>query len=126
MIRYLAVFTLLATGATAGQAQRDPVQTQIVLQVDSKAPVIPAAGDIALKVNDRVTPVSSLTPVKPAGAQVALLMMATTGVSLAIVAIGILAVGRAAFAGLRAEPGLSTGAANAMFDQSVSVVIVAT
>lgn len=74
MIRYLAVFTLLATGATAGQAQRDPVQTQIVLQVDSKAPVIPAAGDIALKVNDRVTPVSSLTPVKPAGAQVALLI----------------------------------------------------
>ncbi|MFI5262843.1 MAG: sensor histidine kinase, partial [Candidatus Limnocylindrales bacterium] len=59
-------------------------------------------------------------------AQVAVLVMATTAVSLAIVSLGVLAVGRATFDGLMVEHGLSTTAANDMYDQSVSVVVVAT
>lgn len=74
MTRYLLVLTLLATGAVAVQAQSDPMQTQAVIQVASKAPVVPAASNFTLKVNDRVTPLTSVAPVKADGAQVALLI----------------------------------------------------
>jgi signal transduction histidine kinase len=56
---------------------------------------------------------------------VALLVLATTAVSLAIVAVGVIAVGRDTFATLMAEHGVSTTAASDMFDRSVSLVIVA-
>ncbi|HXX61577.1 MAG TPA: ATP-binding protein [Candidatus Sulfotelmatobacter sp.] len=64
-------------------------------------------------------------PWRGIGAQVAVLVLATTAVSLAIVAVGVIAVGRDTFAALMAEHGVSTTAANDMFDRSVSLVIVA-
>ena len=65
------------------------------------------------------------SPWRSIGAQVAILVLATTAVSLAIVAVGVIAVGRDTFAALMAEHGVSTTAANDMFDRSVSLVIVA-
>ncbi len=64
-------------------------------------------------------------PWRGIGAQVAILVLATTAVSLAIVAIGVIAVGRDTFAALMAEHGVSTTDANDMFDRSVTLVIVA-
>ncbi|HTS14488.1 MAG TPA: HAMP domain-containing sensor histidine kinase [Candidatus Sulfotelmatobacter sp.] len=58
------------------------------------------------------------------GLQVAVVVLATTAVSLAIVAVGVVAVGRDTFMALMADHGVSTTAANDMFDRSVSVVIV--
>ena len=58
------------------------------------------------------------------GIQVALLVLATSAISVGIVAVGVIAVGRDTFAALMAEHGVSTTAANDMFDRSVSVVIV--
>jgi two-component system, OmpR family, sensor histidine kinase BaeS len=58
------------------------------------------------------------------GVQVALLVLATSAISVGIVAVGVIAVGRDTFAALMAEHGVSTTAANDMFDRSVSVVIV--
>jgi two-component system, OmpR family, sensor histidine kinase BaeS len=60
------------------------------------------------------------------GVQVALLVLATSAISVGIVAVGVIAVGRDTFAALMAEHGVSTTAANDMFDRSVSVVIVGT
>lgn len=64
-------------------------------------------------------------PWRGIGAQVAALVLATSAVSLAIVAVGVIAVGRDAFAALMVEHGVSTTAANDMFDRSVSLVIAA-
>lgn len=74
MTRYLLVLTLLAVSVTSVQAQNDPMQTQAVIQVNSKAPVIATASNMTLKVNDKVTPLTSFAPVKADGAQVALLI----------------------------------------------------
>jgi two-component system, OmpR family, sensor histidine kinase BaeS len=60
------------------------------------------------------------------GVQVALLVLATSAISVGIVAVGVIAVGRDTFAALMAEHGVSTTAANDMFDRSVTVVIVGT
>jgi hypothetical protein len=45
-----------------------------VVQIDSKAPVIPTTNNVTLKVDGRVTPLTSIAQVKPNGAQVALLI----------------------------------------------------
>ncbi|GGA62199.1 hypothetical protein GCM10011507_12150 [Edaphobacter acidisoli] len=74
MTRYFLALTLsiLATGAV--QAQEGPTPTQTIIQVDSKAPVLPTTSNVMLKVNDRATPLTSISLVKPGGAQVALLI----------------------------------------------------
>ena len=73
MTRYLLAMALLT--ATAAHAQQEgPAPTQAVVTVDSKTPEAPTAANITIKVNNRDTPVSSLTPITPDGTQVALLM----------------------------------------------------
>jgi hypothetical protein len=74
MTRYLIALTLLASTATMLQAQEGPTPTQVLIQVDSKAPVVPVAKDFTLKVDNRATPLTSIAPVPADGAQVALLI----------------------------------------------------
>jgi len=74
MTRYLIAFTLLASSATMLQAQGGGTPTQFLIQVDSKAPVVPVAKDFTLKVDNRVTPLTSIARVPADGAQVALLI----------------------------------------------------
>lgn len=75
MTRYFLVLALLVASGTAVQAQQEgPTATQAIIQVDSKAPVIPTTSNVTLRVDNRVTPLDSITPVKPGGAQVALLI----------------------------------------------------
>lgn len=75
MIRYFLVFTLLAASATIAHSQQEgPTPTQAVIQVDSKPPVNALPKDITLKVDGHVTPLTSLTPITPNVAQVALLI----------------------------------------------------
>ena len=74
MTRYLIALTLLASTATMLQAQEGGTPTQVLIQVDSKAPVVPVAKDFTLKVDNRVTPLTSIARVPADGAQVALLI----------------------------------------------------
>jgi hypothetical protein len=59
---------------TAVAQQEGLVPTQALVRTDSKEPVIPAATAITLQLNGKSTPLTSLAPVQPAGAQVALLI----------------------------------------------------
>jgi hypothetical protein len=72
MTRYLLALVLLT--ATAAQAQEGPTPTQALIALDSKPPATVAAANIVLKVDNRVTPLSSLTPVPSNGVEVALLL----------------------------------------------------
>ncbi len=75
MTRYLLALTLLTATTIAAQAQQEgPTPTQALVVISSKTPTTPTAGDLILKVNNRQTELTSLTPVPPAGAQVALLI----------------------------------------------------
>jgi hypothetical protein len=71
-----AVLTSLALITTAAIAQEGDrvLITQTLVHADSKADVIPDATAIKLEVNSKVTPLMSLTPVKPGGVQIALLI----------------------------------------------------
>jgi hypothetical protein len=59
---------------TAAVAQEGVVLTQTIVHADSKADVIPDATAVKLEVNSKVTPLVALTPVKPGGIQIALLI----------------------------------------------------
>jgi hypothetical protein len=72
MTRYLLALALLT--ATAAQAQEGPTPTQALIALDSKPPAAVAAANIVLKVDNRVTPLSSLTPIPSNGVEVALLL----------------------------------------------------
>jgi hypothetical protein len=72
MTRYLLALTLLA--ATAVHAQEGPTPTQALVAFDSKAPVSPTANDLILKVDNRITALTSLTQVAPNGTQIVLLI----------------------------------------------------
>lgn len=75
MTRYFLALVLFVMGGVTLQAQQEgSVATEAIVRVDSKAPVIPAANNITLKVDNRVTPITSIAPVKPGGAEVALLI----------------------------------------------------
>jgi hypothetical protein len=68
----LALFSLALPLAKAQQEGNTP--TQAVISLDSKTPASATASNVTLKVNNRVTPLLSLAPVPPNGAQVALLI----------------------------------------------------
>lgn len=73
MIRYLLALAILA--APVAQAQQEgPTPTQALIAFDSKAPVQPNSGSIVVKVDNKITPVSDLSPVPANGAQIALLI----------------------------------------------------
>ena len=58
------------------------------------------------------------------GARILLALLAVAAVALAIVALGVLRVGADAFASLMVAAGDTADHARAMFDESVSVVVV--
>jgi hypothetical protein len=74
MTRLVLAASLLALASAAALAQEGPTPTQALVQLDSKAPTNPTPADVTLKVDNRVTPITNLTRVVPAGAQVALLI----------------------------------------------------
>jgi len=75
MIKYLLAATMVAAATFPMQAQEEgPRPTQTLISLDSKSPQTPTAQNISLKVNNRETQLSSLVPVRPAGAQVAILI----------------------------------------------------
>jgi hypothetical protein len=73
MTRYVLALTLLAATATALPAQEGHT-TQALIYLESKTPATPKPSDITLKVDNRVTPITSLAPVPASGAQVAILI----------------------------------------------------
>ncbi len=75
MTRYLLALTLLTATTLAAQAQQEgPTPTQALVAVDSKNPVTPTISDVTIKVNNRATELTGLTPVQASGAQVAILI----------------------------------------------------
>ena len=74
MTRHLLTLALLATTAATISAQEGPVSTQAIITVDSKTPAALTAKDLTLKVDGRAEPLTSLAPVPPTGAQVAILI----------------------------------------------------
>ena len=74
MTRYLLALTLL-TATLATQAQQEgPIPTQALVVVDSKNPNVPTIHDLTVKVDNRKAELTSLSPVRPSGAQVAILI----------------------------------------------------
>ena len=59
----------------SGFAQMEgPVNTQMLVQVDSKAEQIPALADVTMKVNGKEEPLTGWSQVPPNGVQIALLI----------------------------------------------------
>ena len=70
-----ALLASLSLVTVAAVAQSDPgLPTQTLVHADSKANIVPDVASIKLQVNSKVTPLTSLIPVKPAGIQIALLI----------------------------------------------------
>ncbi len=72
MTKYLLAATLLT--ATLLPAQEGPTRTQALVVLDSKSPQTPTPQNITIKVNDRLTPLTSVAPIPSTGAQVAILI----------------------------------------------------
>jgi hypothetical protein len=72
MVRYILAATLFA--ASFASAQEGPVPTQALIALDSKSPVTPTTNNITIKVNNKPVPLTSIAPIPPSGAQVALLI----------------------------------------------------
>ncbi len=72
MTKYLLAAILLI--APVLPAQEGPTPTQALINLDSKSPQTPTTQNIAIKVNNRDSQLSAIVPVRPSGAQVALLI----------------------------------------------------
>jgi hypothetical protein len=73
MTRYLLALALLT--ATAVQAQQEgPAPTQALVVFNSKTPATPTAANLAVKVDNRATPVANLSPIPANGTQIAILI----------------------------------------------------
>ena len=72
MVRYILASTLLT--ASLALAQEGPTTTQALVAIDSKAPAALTASNVSLKINNKATPLTSVAPVTPSGAQVAILI----------------------------------------------------
>jgi len=70
----LALTSLAAFSSLANAQQEGPTPTQAAVSLQSKSPTSAAAKDLSIKVNNRETPLTSLTHVQPTGAQVAILI----------------------------------------------------
>jgi hypothetical protein len=71
-----ALFTgaLLQPLAAQQQGTEGPLPTQVLVSFDSKTPVNPTPQNLSLKLNNRDITINTLTPVRPNGAQVAILI----------------------------------------------------
>jgi hypothetical protein len=72
MTKYLLAATLLT--ATVLSAQEGPTPTQTLVALDSKSHQTPTPQNLTLKLNNRDTPLTSVAPIPPTGAQIALLI----------------------------------------------------
>lgn len=68
-----AAVVLLFAASSSAQVE-GPVNTQMLVQVDSKAERIPALADITIKVNGKEEPLTGWSQVPPTGAQIAILI----------------------------------------------------
>jgi len=68
-----AAAVLLFAASSLAQVE-GPVNTQILVQVDSKAEQIPPLADITMKVNGKEEPLTGWSPIPPNGVQIALLI----------------------------------------------------
>jgi hypothetical protein len=72
MVRYILAATLLT--ASLALAQEGPTPTQALVAIDSKAPAALSTSNVALKINNKAIPLTSIAPIPPSGAQVAILI----------------------------------------------------
>lgn len=68
-----AAAALLLTASCIAQSE-GPVNTQVLVQIDSKAEQIPALADVTLKVDGKEQPLTAWSQVPPNGAQIAFLI----------------------------------------------------
>ncbi len=73
MTKYLLALTLL-TATLAPAQQEGPTPTQTLVAIDSKSHQTPTQQNLTLKLNNRDTALTSVAPIPPTGAQVALLI----------------------------------------------------
>lgn len=73
-IRFAVISSLALFASTAVAQEGRGIPTQTLVRADSKGDVRPDIAAIKLEVNQRVTPLTSLTAVKPSGVQIALLI----------------------------------------------------
>jgi hypothetical protein len=73
MTKYLLALTLL-TATLAPAQQEGPTPTQALVAIDSKSHQTLTPQNLTLKLNNRDTPLTSVAPIPPTGAQVALLI----------------------------------------------------
>ena len=69
----ISAAALLLTTACMAQVE-GPVNTQILVQVDSKAEQLPALADVTLKVNGKEQPITGWSQIPPNGVQIAFLI----------------------------------------------------
>ncbi len=75
VLSFFALLPLSAAMLVGAQAQQEGLlPTQALIRPQSKQNILPTATALTLKLNDKVTPVLSLTQVTPATSQVALLI----------------------------------------------------
>jgi hypothetical protein len=73
MVRYILAASLLTASFAVAQHE-GPTPTQALVAIDSKAPASLTTSNVTLKINNKATPITSITPVQPSGAQVAILI----------------------------------------------------
>ena len=73
MVRYILAATLL-TASLAPAQQEGPTPTQALVSLDSKAAATLTTSNVTIKVNNKATPLTSIAPIPPSGAQVAILI----------------------------------------------------
>src|SRR5260370_965428 len=73
MTKYLLALTHL-TAILALAQQEGPTPTQALVAIDSKSHQTLTPQNLTLKLNNRDTPLTSVTPIPPTGAQIALLI----------------------------------------------------
>ncbi|WP_263365764.1 vWA domain-containing protein [Edaphobacter bradus] len=73
MTRYLLATLLLAAPDLSAQRE-GPTPTQTLISLDSKTPQTPTTQNLSIKVNNHDAQISSVVPISPNGAQIALLI----------------------------------------------------
>ncbi len=73
MVRYILATTLLTASLALAQ-QEGPTPTQALVAIDSKTPAALTTSNVSLRINNREIPLTSIAPIPPSGAQVAILI----------------------------------------------------
>jgi hypothetical protein len=73
MVRYILATALFSASLALAQ-QEGPTPTQALVAIDSKGPAALSTSNVTIKINNKVTPLTTIAPIPPGGAQVALLI----------------------------------------------------